>query len=66
MMPHRTWKEQYYSTQTKLRHGLMVLDTSTKNIYLDMTCKSARIVIKDYQIYQKDIDERIRQNLLIK
>lgn len=44
----------------------MVLDTSTKNMYLDMTCKSARIVIKDYQIYQKDIDERIRQNLLIK
>ena len=44
----------------------MVLDTSTKNMYLDMTGKSARIVIKDYQIYQKDIDERIRQNLLIK
>ena len=31
-----------------------------------MTCKSAKSVIKEYQIHQKDIDERIRQNLLLK
>ena len=42
------------------------LDSSTKNLYLDIAGKSARGVIKDYQIRRKDIDERIRQNLLIK
>ena len=42
------------------------LDTSTKNLYLDMARKSARGVIKDYQKHRKDIDERIRQNLLLK
>ena len=42
------------------------LSTSTKNLYLDMAPKSARSVIKDYQIHQKNIDERIRQNLLLK
>ena len=42
------------------------LDTSTKNLYLDIARKSARGVIKDYQIHRKDIDERIRQNLLLK
>ena len=42
------------------------LDASTKNLYLDIAPKSARSVIKDYQIHQKDIDERIRQNLLLK
>ena len=42
------------------------LDTSTKNLYLDIACKSAKSVTEDYQIYQKDIDERIRQNILIK
>ena len=31
-----------------------------------MACKSARGVIKDYQKHRKDIDERIRQNLLLK
>ena len=31
-----------------------------------MACKSAKSVTEDYQIYQKDIDERIRQNILIK
>ena len=31
-----------------------------------MACKSARSVIKDYQKHRKDIDERIRQNLLLK
>ena len=31
-----------------------------------MACKSARGVIKDYQKHIKDIDERIRQNLLLK
>ena len=41
-------------------------DTSTKNLYLDMAHKSARSVIKDYQMHQKDIDERTRQNLLLK
>ena len=42
------------------------LDTSTKNLYLDIARKSARSVIKDYQIHRKDIDETIRQNLLLK
>ena len=42
------------------------LDTSTKNLYLDIACKSAKGVIKNYQIGRKDIDERIRQNLLLK
>ena len=41
------------------------LDTSTKNLYLDMAHKSVRSAIKGYQIHRKDIDERIRQNLLI-
>ena len=31
-----------------------------------MTGKSARGVIMDYQKHRKDIDERIRQNLLLK
>ena len=31
-----------------------------------MACKSARGVIKDYRKHRKDIDERIRQNLLLK
>ena len=31
-----------------------------------MACKSARGVIKDYQKHRKDIDEKIRQNLLLK
>ena len=31
-----------------------------------MACKSARSVIKGYQIHQKDINETIRPNLLLK
>ena len=31
-----------------------------------MARKSARSVIKDYQTYRKCIDERIKQNLLLK
>ena len=31
-----------------------------------MARKSARGVIKDYQKHRKDIDERIRQNVLLK
>ena len=31
-----------------------------------MGCKSARSVIKDYQIHRRDIDERIKENLLLK
>ena len=50
----------------KTSSWLNSLDTSTKNLYLDIACKSARGVIKDDQIRRKDIDERIRQNLLLK
>ena len=42
------------------------LDTSTINLYLDMARKSARSVIKDYQKHREDIDERIKQNHLLK
>ena len=31
-----------------------------------MARKSARSVIKDYQMHRKDVNERIRQNLLLK
>ena len=35
----------------KISLWLNGLDTSIKNLYLDMACKSARSVIKDYQMY---------------
>ena len=50
----------------KIPSWLNGLDTFTKNMSLDMAHKSARRVIKGYQIYQKDIGERIRQNILLK
>ena len=42
------------------------LDTSTENQYFDMAHISARMVIKEYQIHWKYIDERIRQKFLLK
>ena len=42
------------------------LDTSTEYLYLGMARKSVKSVIKDYQIHQKEIDERIRQKRLLK
>ena len=51
---------------SKTSSWLNGVDASTKNLYLDMTCKSARSVIKGYQIHQKDINETIRPNLLLK
>ena len=51
---------------SKTSSWLNGLDASTKNLYLDMACKSARSVIKGYQIHQKDINETIRPNLLLK
>ena len=54
----------FETNETSLR--LNGLDTSTKNLYLDMARKSARGVIKAYQMYWKDTDERIRHNILLK
>ena len=42
------------------------LDDSTKNHYMDITRKSARTMLKDYQKHKMDIEERIRQNMLAK
>ena len=42
------------------------LDVSTKNHYMDITRKSARTMLKDYQKHKMDIEERIRQNTLAK
>ena len=50
----------------KTSSWLTGLNTFTKNLYLEMARKSARSVIKNYQIHQKDNDEKIRQNLLLK
>ena len=51
---------------SKTSSWLNGLDTSTKKLHLDMTHKSARNMIKDYQTRRKYIDKITSQNLLLK